>query len=118
MKKETTVKQLRKIRRTKRIRRKILGGEHPRLTVFRSNRYIYAQIIDDASGKTLVSANEGDLKGENKNKIIRAQELGVIIAKKAVGKKIEKVVFDKGGYKYHGRVKALSEGAREGGLKF
>lgn len=91
-----------------------------RLTVFRSNKYIYAQIIDDEKGHTLVSASDlGDLKKTDKlDRIKRAKEVGKILAKRALEKKIVYVWFDKGDYKYHGRVKALAEGAREGGLKF
>ena len=99
-------------KRQRRIRAKIKGtANRPRLCVFRSNQYIYAQLIDDENGKTLAS-----IKG--KANIKKAKETGKLIAQKAKEKKIEKVVFDRGGYKYHGRVKALAEGAREGGLKF
>jgi len=91
-----------------------------RLAVFRSNKYIYAQIIDDEKGYTLVAAsdlsNSGDLS--NLGKIQRAKEVGKILAQKALKKKITEVCFDRRKYKYHGRVKALAEGAREGGLKF
>jgi len=94
-----------------------------RLSVFRSNKYIYAQIIDDKKGETLVSASEKDIKAKSekrkaKNKIETAFEIGQIIAQKALKKKIKQVYFDRGGYKYHGRVKALAKGAREGGLEF
>lgn len=91
--------------------------ERPRLCVFRSNKHIYAQIIDDEKGITLVSASDLELKSK-KNRIETAFEVGKLIAKKALEKKIEKVVFDRSRYKYHGRVKSLAEGAREGGLKF
>lgn len=90
----------------------------PRLSVFRSNEYIYAQIIDDTMGKTIVGVSEKALGKTKGNKTEKAKELGVQIAKLAVEKKIKSVVFDKGSYKYHGRVKALAEGAREGGLQF
>ena len=83
----------------------------PRLCVFRSNQYIYAQIINDEAGKVLISAKGG-------LNIKEAKKVGESIAKKAVDKKIDKAVFDRSGYKYHGRIKALAEGAREGGLKF
>ena len=110
-------------RRKKSIRRKIKGTqERPRLSVFRSNRHIYAQIIDDTKGITLVSFSslhkefrEKMSKGSTKE---AAKLVGEILAQKAKDKGIEKVVFDRAGYKYHGRVKALAEGAREGGLKF
>ncbi len=97
-----------------------LGGR-PRLCVYRSLRYIYAQIIDDAAGHTLVSASSLDkeIKGAKSNKsVAAAAKLGEVLAKKAVGKGIKKVVFDRGGYQYHGRVKALAEAVRAGGLEF
>jgi large subunit ribosomal protein L18 len=108
------------IQRKKRVRAKI--GSHaiwPRLSVFRSNRYIYAQIIDDVIGKTLVGISGKEksiIKG--KTKMERAQLAGETIASKAIAKKIKKVVFDKSGYKYHGQIKALADGARKGGLEF
>ena len=106
--------------RKKRVKAKIARGNFRlRLSVFKSNKYIYAQIINDLKGKTLVAVSGREkevLKG--KNKIERAQIAGEILAKKAVLKKIKEVVFDKSGYKYHGIVKALAEGARKGGLVF
>lgn len=103
-------KQIKRQRRHRRVRAKISGTiKVPRLCIFRSNKYIYAQLIDDERGKTLASA---------KGKFSGAKKVGREVAKKAAEKKINKVVFDKGGYKYHGRVKALADGAREGGLKF
>ena len=116
----TTMKRLiskRKIRH-KRVRAKIKGTSgRPRLSVFRSNRYVFAQIIDDIKGLTLVSA--GDLKSRGKTKKTEsAKSVGLELAKAAKLKKIESVAFDRGGNKYQGRVKALAEGAREGGLKF
>ncbi len=94
-------------------------ADRPRLTVFRSNKFLYAQIIDDKVGKTLLGASEKQLKaGEKTTKIERAKALGIMLAGEAVKKKIIEVVFDKGRYAYHGRVKALAEGAREGGLAF
>lgn len=103
-------KQIKRKRRHKRVRAKIKGtAKVPRLCVFRSSKYIYAQIIDDEKGKTLAAVD---------GKLASAAEIGKLIAKKAIEKKISKVVFDRGGYKYHGRVKALADGAREGGLKF
>jgi large subunit ribosomal protein L18 len=108
-------KKEKRYRRHKRVRAKIFGKkEKPRLCVFRSAKHIYAQIIDDERGKTMVSASDLELK-KVKDK---AKEVGKLIAKKALEKKIEKVIFDRGGYNYHGKVKALAEGAREGGLKF
>jgi len=105
-------KQEKRYRRHRKIRAKISGtAKVPRLSVFKSNQYIYAQLIDDDKGKTVVSA-------KGKLSIEQAKKIGELIAKKAREKKIEQVVFDRGGYGYHGRVKALAEGAREGGLKF
>lgn len=109
-------------KRVKRIRKKILGTpERPRLRVFKSSKHIYAQIIDDLSGHTLVAMStlqkevaSADIKG----KTAKAQKVGNIIAVLAKENGITKVVFDRGGYIYHGRVKSLSEGAREGGLEF
>ncbi len=90
-----------------------------RLSVFRSNKEIYAQVIDDRAGKTLVAVSGHDLKEDFKGtKTVKAKELGKILAKKALDKKVSEVFFDRGRCKYHGRVKALAEGAREGGLKF
>jgi large subunit ribosomal protein L18 len=112
-----------RIRRKKRIRLKIKGTPaQPRLSVFRSARQIYAQIIDDVGGKTLVCASSldkelaGKIKtGGNKE---GSKQVGALIAKKAKAAGIKKVVFDRGGYLYHGRVQALAESAREGGLEF
>ncbi len=109
-----------RIKRHKRVRSKISGTpECPRLCVFRSAKHIYAQVIDDVSGKTLVSASslEKDfgVYGGNKD---AAKKVGVLVAERALKAKIENVVFDRGGFVYHGRVQALAEGAREGGLKF
>ncbi len=109
-------KKVKKLRRHRRVRAKVKGtADIPRLCVFRSIKHIYAQLIDDDKGKTLVFANGDGLKG---SKVEIAKGVGKLIAQKASEKKIEKVVFDRGGYKYHGRVKSLAEGAREAGLKF
>ncbi|MBI4091732.1 MAG: 50S ribosomal protein L18 [Candidatus Levybacteria bacterium] len=117
--KETKIKKIKKDRRAKRVRGKILALKKlPRFTVFRSNRYIYAQVIDDSGRKTLAQANEKELSDVKMSKAQKATEVGKRLAKKAVAKKIKNVVFDKGAYKYHGRIKALAEGAREGGLIF
>jgi len=112
-------------RRHKRVRAKIFGTkDRPRLCVFRSNKHIYAQLIDDEKGQTLAAVSDlklpknVKLKKDMSRKVAIAYEVGKLIAKVAKEKGIEKVVFDRGGYKYHGRVKALAEGAREGGLKF
>jgi large subunit ribosomal protein L18 len=112
-------KQEKKHRRHKRIRARLFGnGKKPRLCVFRSSKHIYAQLIDDEKGKTMASASDKEFKKSKKTKVDKAKEVGKLIAKKASEKKIEKAVFDRAGYQYHGRVKALAEGAREGGLKF
>ncbi len=104
----------------KRIRKTVKGTPiSPRLSVYRSNKAIYAQIIDDYNGTTLAAASSneiGDTKG--KTKVDQAKEVGKLIASKIGGDTYEKIVFDRSGYIYHGRVKALAEGAREGGLKF
>jgi large subunit ribosomal protein L18 len=116
---DTKVLRRQKIRH--RIRHKIAGtGEKPRLSVFRSNSEIYVQIIDDVSGKTLVSASsqDKDLKAQKVTKLERSKLVGAAIARKATDLGISKVVFDRSGYLYHGRVKALADGAREGGLQF
>ena len=107
-------------RRHKKIRFTIKGTkDRPRLSVFRSNKGMYVQLIDDVSGKTLVSAGIRELGKDNKDKKIdQSFKLGKILAEKAVEKKITLAVFDRGGYKYHGRVKAVADGAREGGLIF
>ena len=111
----------RKMERTSlRVRRKISGtAERPRLCVYRSNTNLYVQVIDDVAGNTLVSAStlDKDVKTKKANKEA-AKELGALIAKKALDKKIDTVVFDRSGYIYHGVVKELAEAAREGGLKF
>ena len=106
-----------------RVRRRVKGsGERPRLAVFTSGRHIYAQVIDDVSGATLAHASSLDpaLKGEKKSGANRetATRVGTLVAERAKGKGIARVVFDRGGYIYHGRVKALADGAREGGLEF
>ncbi len=112
-------KQVKRLRRHRRVRAKIKGtAKVPRLVVFRSHQHIYVQLVDDDKGKTIVSASSQEFKKSKKIKADWAKEVGKSVAKKALEKKIEKVVFDRGGYKYHGRVKAVAEGAREGGLKF
>jgi large subunit ribosomal protein L18 len=103
----------------KRIRRKVTGtGERPRLAIYRSLNHIYAQIIDDASGRTIASASttEKDLRGGTGGNIEAAQRVGRAIAERASAQGITSVVFDRGGYRYHGRVKALADAAREAGL--
>ena len=117
----------RKIRHL-RVRKKISGTpESPRLSIFRSNKFIYAQIVNDLENKTLISCSSKDSevlmdKTENKSKLstknFDAYKVGLVISNKCKKSGIKKVVFDRGGYKYHGRVKALAEGARENGLEF
>jgi large subunit ribosomal protein L18 len=104
-----------------RIRRNVAGtSQKPRLAVFRSNTEIYAQIIDDESGKTLVSASskDKDIKAQSGNKTEKSKLVGAAIARKATELNISNIIFDRSGYLYHGRVKAVADGAREGGLKF
>jgi large subunit ribosomal protein L18 len=103
----------------KRIRRKVSGSAaRPRLTIYRSLNHIYAQVIDDEQGRTIAAASttEKDLRGETGGNIDAAARVGRAIAERALGQGIEQVVFDRGGYRYHGRVKALADAAREGGL--
>lgn len=115
-------KKLRRIRRHRRVRRKVSGDStRPRLTVFRSLRHIYAQVIDDTNGKTLAAASTlegaaGEIKG--KPRPDAAQWVGQRVAQKAIEQGIRQVCFDRSGYRYHGRVKALADAAREAGLKF
>ena len=115
-----TDSNLQRLKRHKRVRGKISGtAERPRLAVYRSNAHISAQVIDDENGVTLVSANtyEKDFEGIGSNKAA-ARKVGEMVAKRALEKGISAVVFDRGGYIYHGRVSELAEGAREAGLKF
>ena len=106
-------------KRHARVRNKISGTpECPRLNVFRSNSHIHTQIIDDVNGVTLAAVSTVELKLENGGNVEAAKVIGAEIAKRALAKNIEKVVFDRGGYVYHGRVQAVAEAAREAGLKF
>ena len=106
-------------RRHARVRTKISGTpERPRLNVFRSNAHIHAQIIDDVNGKTLVAASSVDMKLANGGNVEAAKAVGAEVAKRALEANITEVVFDRGGYVYHGRVQALADAAREAGLKF
>ncbi|WP_026516587.1 50S ribosomal protein L18 [Butyrivibrio sp. MC2021] len=112
-----------RVKKHMKIRNRFSGtAERPRLAVFRSNNHVYAQIIDDVAGKTLVSAStlEKDIKAELKNTddIEAATKVGDVVAKRALEKGIKAVVFDRGGYIYHGKVKAVAEAAREAGLEF
>ena len=111
-------KQVKRNRIHVRIRSKIIGTkERPRLSVFKSAKHIYAQLVDDEHGKVLLSASDVKIKSKG-TKMIHALEVGKAIASQAIAKKIETVVFDRGGFVFHGRVKAIADGAREGGLKF
>jgi large subunit ribosomal protein L18 len=113
----TTKKEQRRLKIKFRIRKSVNGtAERPRLSVFRSNKQIYAQVINDLTGTTLVSASSLGL--EKMAKIEQAQKVGTLLAEKAKAAGVEKVVFDRNGYLYHGRVKALADAAREGGLNF
>jgi len=110
-----------RIRRHMRVRKKVTGiAERPRLAVFRSLNHIYAQVIDDQTGRALVSACslEKELRGEAGKKTEKAKKVGTLLAQRALASGINTVVFDRGGFIYHGRVKALAEAAREGGLQF
>jgi len=113
-------KKRQKEKRHRKVRAKIYGTEErPRLCVFKSNKHIYAQVINDEKGFTLVSASDLEIKDLKKDKKINlAQKVGELVAKKAKDKKIETVVFDRGGFRYHGRVKTLAEEARKQGLQF
>jgi large subunit ribosomal protein L18 len=113
----TEVKRVQKNRRRGRIRRKISGtAERPRLSVYKSNVHIYAQLIDDLEGRTLAAADSREVEGAEDRKDA-ARKVGELIASRAGDAGIENVVFDRGGNKYHGRIAALAEGARSGGLK-
>ena len=119
MAKKEDIKQEHRIRRRKRIRVKIAGtSKRPRLNVFRSLNHLYVQLIDDQAGKTIASAKDTEVKAAKAKKIDIAFKIGELIASKATKLGLKEVVFDKSSYKYHGRVKAVAEGARKGGLKF
>ncbi len=121
---KTNPRTLSRVRRKRHIRKRIFGtSARPRLAVFRSNRHIYAQIIDDDTGRTIVAASslEKDISGmapEGEGKRGVAQAVGKLVASRAKEKGVTRVAFDRGGYLYHGRVKALAEGARKSGLEF
>jgi large subunit ribosomal protein L18 len=120
---KTSSKTLARERRHRRVRARVSGtGERPRLNVFRSSEHIYVQVIDDLQGKTLVSAStiDGELRKQvaNKNKTEAARIVGKAVAERAKAAGITMVIFDRGGWRYQGRVKALADGAREGGLEF
>ena len=114
---KTKIKSQKRIRRHNRIRAKVQGTtKRPRLSVFKSNRYVSAQIIDDSKGVSLASSTSAKVSGKTFSD--KAKNVGLDIAKKAQNKKIKDVIFDRGGYIYTGNIKALAEGAREGGLRF
>jgi large subunit ribosomal protein L18 len=118
MKDRHQIKKLKRQIRHQRARSKVKGTAlRPRLSVFKANRHIYAQLINDEAGKTLAAACSLEVKTKGKKTAI-SKEVGKILAKKALVKDVRQVVFDRSGFKYHGRIKALAEGAREGGLKF
>ncbi|MBL7716077.1 MAG: 50S ribosomal protein L18 [Bdellovibrionales bacterium] len=117
----TSEKQKIRFKRKARIRGKVLGtSERPRLMVFRSNQHMYAQLVDDVKGHTLVAAStsESDVREKLNGSIKGAKSVGEMIAKRALAKNFSKVVFDRSGYLYHGRIKAVADAAREAGLKF
>lgn len=113
------LKQLHRIQRKQRIRGKINGTSHiPRLSVFRSNKHIRVQIIDDATGKTLVSASDNDVKKNTGKPLEISFEVGKILSERAKKEDISRIVFDRNGYLFHGHVEMIAKAAREGGLKF
>jgi large subunit ribosomal protein L18 len=108
-----------RLRRRRRVRAKVRGtADRPRLSVFRSNRGVQAQLIDDVAGRTLAAVDWTEPELKSLGRMEQATRAGSVLAERAKGAGIEAVVFDRGGYRYHGRVKALADGAREGGLKF
>ncbi len=112
-------KQEKRHQRHKRIRAKVKGTKGcPRLSVFRSNRHIYLQLVDDECAKTLVSSSDWEIKKKGLTKLSLAEQVGNLIAKKALAKGVKKAVFDRSGYKYQGRVKSAAQGARQAGLEF
>jgi len=114
---EAKVKRLARVRRHARVRKRVAGSAGiPRLAVYRSNRHIYAQLIDDIDARTLAAASDADIKAKG-DKTARAKAVGELLAKRAKDAGIDRVVFDRGGRLYHGRVAALADGAREGGLR-
>ncbi len=121
IRRSTSEKKQIRFKRKARIRKKVLGtSERLRMSVFRSNTNLYVQLVDDVAKKTLVSAStlDEELKVKSKSSIEGSKALGQLVAKRALAKNITKIVFDRGGYLYHGRIKALADAAREAGLKF
>ncbi len=112
-----------RLRRHRRVRKRVSGTpERPRLCVFRSNRYLYAQIVDDEGGRTLVAATSADpeltIENGSRHSVSAAKAMGILIGTRAKAAGIKQIVFDRGGYIYHGRIRAVAEGAREAGLEF
>lgn len=121
IRRKTNSKQVVRFKRKRRIRAKVEGTDgRPRLAVFRSNKHLYVQLVDDLKAHTLVSAStlEADLKDKVSGNIEGAKTIGNLVAKRALAKNIAEVVFDRSGYIYHGKLKAVADAAREGGLKF
>ncbi len=121
IRRQTSTKQTIRFKRKRRIRANLEGtSEKPRLSVFRSNKHIYVQLVDDLKGQTLVAAstNEESLREKIGGSVEGAKTVGDLVAKRALAKNISEIVFDRSGYLYHGRIKALADAAREGGLKF
>jgi len=121
IRRKTNSKQVVRFKRKRRIRAKVEGTDgRPRLAVFRSNKHLYVQVVDDLKGHTLVSAStlEAELKDKVSGNIEGAKTIGNLVAKRALAKNIAEVVFDRSGYIYHGKLKAVADAAREGGLKF
>lgn len=117
--KHSSTKEIARQKKKMRIRKKVMGSvERPRLCIFRSTKHIYVQLIDDAKGATIASASTLDVDGMKNANINSAKAIGAEIAKRALSKNVKAVVFDRNGYLFHGRVKALADGAREGGLDF
>ncbi|MFQ6608429.1 MAG: 50S ribosomal protein L18 [Fidelibacterota bacterium] len=121
--KEQQLKSIRRTRRRRRSKNLFANSNRPRLVVYRSLKHIYAQIIDDSKGDVLVSASTTEVSAKailknEKSKINQSSKIGLILAERAKKKKIKQVIFDRNGFLYHGRVKALADGAREGGLEF
>ena len=115
---DAKTRRIARVRRHSRVRKKVAGtAERPRLAVYRSNRHIYVQLIDDRAAATLAAASDAEIEAASKGKTDRAKEVGKLIADRAKGAGIDRVVFDRGGRRYHGRVAAVAEGAREGGLQ-
>jgi large subunit ribosomal protein L18 len=115
----TATKEARRLKRRRRVRAKVHGtSERPRISVFRSNRGVFAQLVDDEAGRTLASVSWTEPELRSLSSLEQAQRAGLLLAQRAREAGVERAVFDRGGYLYHGRVKALADGAREGGLQF